>query len=403
MEWKKVCIGEVAKVISGYAFDSKEFRTEGTPVIKISNIKNGYIDLNGGSTQYVDYHFLNKLNKKYAVSKGDILVSLTGSHMTQPNSVVGRVARYNHNNISLLNQRAGKVIITNKDNCDKIFLYHLLSTNSLKREIALLAYGAANQANISPMDIEKIKIFLPERQTQQKIAAIISSYDDLIEINNRRITILEKMAEEIYHEWFIRLRFTGHEKVKIVKGVPEEWGITRIGEVIELAYGKALKEEERIEGKYPVYGSSGQVGFHNTYLVKGPGIIVGRKGNVGKIIWSNSNFYPIDTVYYVKSFLSYYYLYFLLQSMNFINNDAAVPGLNRNQAYSNKFYLPSGDLINRFDMIVKPIFDNVALLKRKNIILIESRDYLLSRLLSGKLSVEDLDIRFPKSMEEPDA
>jgi len=97
------------------------------------------------------------------------------------------------------------------------------------------------------------------------------------------------------------MRFPGHEKVKFKKGVPEGWKIVRLKEILELCYGNALKQTDRKEGGCPVYGSSGVVGYHNKFLVKGPGIIIGRKGNVGSIHLTDNNFYPIDTVYFVKS------------------------------------------------------------------------------------------------------
>jgi type I restriction enzyme, S subunit len=213
-----------------------------------------------------------------------------------------------------------------------------------------LDLGSQNVAGAVPgvnrNALHMILIQIPYVSIQKKIAAVLSAYDDLIENNDRRITLLEKMAEEIYREWFVRLRFPGHEQATFHKGIPESWEIKKLEDIVELAYGKALKSEDRISGNYPVFGSSGVVGTHKDYLVKSPGIIVGRKGNVGSVHWSERDFYPIDTVYYIKSSLSFYFLFFLLQSLNFINNDAAVPGLNRNQAYSNKFYLPSQSLID---------------------------------------------------------
>ena len=246
--------------------------------------------------------------------------------------------------------------------------------------------------------LRKFDVVYAPLPVQKKIAAVLSAYDDLIENNKRRIALLEKMAEEIYREWFVRMRFPGHEKVKVVKGVPEGWKINKLGEVLELCYGKALKEEERIPGDYPVFGSSGVVGTHNKLLVNGPGIIVGRKGNVGSVHWSDVGFFPIDTAYYVKSDISLHYLFFLLQSMNFINNDAAVPGLNRSQAYSNLFYLPTGPLIQKFSEPARQLFELRDNLNRQNTKLIATRDKLLPRLISGKLSVDNLDIQFPPSM-----
>lgn len=297
--------------------------------------------------------------------------------------------------LSFSNQQINS-IIPNKEN-DPDFVYYLATT--LNDALIAFAGGTATPI-INKSAFSSIKVLVPNFEKQRKIAAVLSAYDDLIENNNSRIAILEKMAEELYREWFVRLRFPGHEKVKIVKGVPDGWVVKKLNDIVELAYGKALKEENRVDGPYPVYGSSGIVGLHNQALVKGPGIIVGRKGNVGSVIWSNEDFFPIDTTYYVKSELPLEYLYYLIQSMNFINNDAAVPGLNREQAYANKFYCPTAPLIDNFVKIAKPLFVRKDNLKKQTQLLITSRDRLLSRLMSGKIDVENLDIQFPASMKE---
>ncbi len=275
------------------------------------------------------------------------------------------------------------------------FLYYFLQTLRLEN----FDTGASNPT-LNRNHVHKIKVIFPEKEVQKKIAAILSAYDDLIENNKRRIALLEKMAEEIYREWFVRMRFPGHEKVKFVKGVPEGWEIKRLGEILELCYGKALKEEDRIPGEFDVYGSSGIVGTHSQALVREPGIIVGRKGNVGSVHWADRGFFPIDTVYFVKSDLNNSYLFFLLQSMNFINNDAAVPGLNRKQAYSNQLFSPPKHLIAEFARLVDPQFEMKQNIVKQNDSLARSRDMFLPRLISGKLSVEDLDIHFPPSMHE---
>jgi type I restriction enzyme S subunit len=208
------------------------------------------------------------------------------------------------------------------------------------------------------------------------------------------------MAEELYREWFVRMRFPGYQNTKFVKGVPEGWGIKRLGEILELAYGKALKDADREPGEFDVYGSGGIVGKHSKALVQGKGIIVGRKGNVGAVYYSDRGFFPIDTVYYVVSKLPLTYLFHLLQTMNFINNDAAVPGLNRNQAYSNQLFWPGENLVQMYAAKAEPVFAMKSQLVAQNKLLTQTRDLLLPRLISGKLSVEDLDIQLPPSMRE---
>jgi type I restriction enzyme S subunit len=390
----KVPIASVAKVISGYAFKSSEFKQQGIPVIKIRNIGTGTIDFS--ETQCVSNRYLS-LDPKYRVQGDDILISLTGSHINQPNSVVGRVARYPRGlQIALLNQRAGKVIIKDSERCDASFLYYYLFDEKTRRDIAAFAHGAANQANVSPSQIESLEIILPPPLIQRKIASILSAYDDLIDNNQRRINILEEMAQTLYREWFVKFRFPGHEKVKMVNSslgkIPQGWEVKTIGDAIELAYGKALKEENRQRGIIPVYGSSGVVGYHNEHYVKGPGIIVGRKGNVGSVFWCDTDFWPIDTVFFVQTKISLAYVYYNLQRQNFINNDAAVPGLNRNAAYLKPFLVPNDRLLVAFEKYLTPIFRQLRTMQSKNTNLRRTRDLLLPKLISGEIDVEKMDI-----------
>ena len=281
---------------------------------------------------------------------------------------------------------------------NKQFLYYLL--NTLTKSFNAFSYGAAIQ-NINTDILRNTEFRIPTLNVQKNIAAIFSAYDELIENNQQRIALLEKMAEEIYREWFVRLRFPGHEMVKKIKGVPGGWQIKKLGKVLELCYGKALKDGDRVPGEFHVYGSSGLIGTHNEALVKAPSLIVGRKGNVGSVYWPDRGFFPIDTVYFVKSELPNSFLYFLLRSMNFLNNDAAVPGLNRNQAYSNLFFLPSVPLMKKYADVADAKFEMKRFLARQNEKLTAMRDLLLPRLIAGKLSVENLDIQFPPGMEEP--
>jgi len=300
---------------------------------------------------------------------------------------------------SFSNQQINSIIPLEGEH-DPDFIYYI--STKLKDALVSFAGGAATPI-VNKSVFSSIKVLVPGYEVQRKIAAILSAYDDLIENNKRRIALLEQMAEEIYREWFVRMRFSGHENTRFEKGVPEGWEINRLGSILEFCYGKALKARDRVPGNIQVYGSGGVIGTHNEALVKNSGLIIGRKGNVGSIHWSDREFFPIDTVYFVKSELPNSFLYFLLRSMNFINNDAAVPGLNRNQAYSNKFFLPPVSLIKKYAGVVDLQFEMKINLSQQNEQLSAMRESLLSRLISGKLSVEDLDIQFPPSMQEAEA
>jgi len=127
--------------------------------------------------------------------------------------------------------------------------------------------------------------------------------------------------------------------------IKKGWKKVKLGDLFELNYGKGLPKRRREKGVYPVFGSGGKIDLHNEFLIKGPGIIVGRKGNVGSIFYSKNNYFPIDTVFYINENPSKYnlkFLYYLLKSSNLpkLDGDAAVPGLNRNTAYLQEYYLP---------------------------------------------------------------
>lgn len=275
------------------------------------------------------------------------------------------------------------------------FLYYTVTNQSFTDYLTANAKGAAYPA-VDTEIIKRAEVHLPTLPTQRRIAAILSAYDELIENNSRRIKILEEMARMIYQEWFVKFRFPGHEQAKFVESslgmIPAGWEVKKLGDIISLEYGKGLKADQRKPGKYLVYGSSGIVGFHNEYLVENPGIIVGRKGNVGSVFWSDYNFFPIDTVFYVKTKISLKYVYFNLQTQNFINNDAAVPGLNRNQAYLLPFLVPESKLLAYFEPELEPIFTLLKNLRKRNEILKQTRDMLLPKLISGEIDVSDLDI-----------
>ena len=265
---------------------------------------------------------------------------------------------------------------------DARFVYYFLHTLKLER----LDTGNSNPT-LNRNHIHKISIKIPPLPIQQKIADILSKYDDLIENNRRRIELLERSARLLYKEWFVRLRFPGHEHTPIIDGIPEGWEKKTLGDVGFLNYGKTLKQENRISGNYPVFGSSGIIGTHNRFLVKGPGIIIGRKGNIGSVYYANDDYYPIDTAYYINASSTSFYLYHALVNTSFINTDAAVPGLNRDVAHKTRLLMPDSTLKTLFEKFATPIYKQIFLLKKQNQKLKQARDILLPKLMNGEIEV----------------
>ena len=181
---------------------------------------------------------------------------------------------------------------------------------------------AVTVKHISANQIKGIKIPLPPLEVQERIVEEIENYQNIIDG--------AKKVVESYKPSF---------------KIDKDWEIKSFEEVCTLEYGKGLPKETRVSGKYPVMGSNGRSGYHNNFLIKGPAIIVGRKGSAGEVVWEEENCFPIDTTYYVKlvdnnkTILKF--IYFVLKSLNLISikNGAGIPGLNREDVY-NKFKMP---------------------------------------------------------------
>jgi len=290
---------------------------------------------------------------------------------------------------------ADVIIFRAKDNerIDSHYLYYVLSSDAFIESTVTASKGTKMPRGDKDA-MRRFKFPLLPLPVQQRIAGILSAYDDLIENSQRRIKTLEAMARGLYREWFVHFRFPGHESIPLVPSslgkIPEGWGVKTLGEVADLNYGKALKKEDRRDGEYPVFGSSGIVGTHDVALVQGPGIVVGRKGNVGSVFWCNEDFFVIDTAYFVTSLLPLRFLFYVLPTLNFINSDAAVPGLSRNQAYSLELLIPPISLVNKFCELADTFEQQAASLQRQTQNLRRTRDLLLPRLLSGQFDVDAL-------------
>ncbi len=360
-----------------YPIDS-EFLDEGYCLfLNTGNVtKSGF---NFNNCQFISFD-KDQILRKGKLKRNDLVMTTRGT--------VGNVGYYN-NKVTFENIRINSGMVIFRVDQEEImpsFLYQYLRSTYFNRQVNALRTGAA-QPQLPIRDIKCIKIQIPQIAEQEKIADILSAYDDLIDTNRRQIQLLEKSARLLFREWFVYFKFPNHEKVKIVDGVPEGWEKEKLIKIGYLNYGKALVEETREEGDIKVYGSSGVVGVHSKFLVEGPGIIVGRKGNVGAIHWVNDSYWPIDTVYYIKREQSNLFLYLSLNTIGFINTDASVPGLNRDYAHSKMILVPTKGLLDKFLNQVNEIYSMVKILTIQNQKLAQARDLLLPRLMSGAIEV----------------
>ncbi|MEP7217341.1 MAG: restriction endonuclease subunit S, partial [Bacteroidota bacterium] len=190
-------------------------------MIRTSNVKSGRVDLS--EARYVDEAVFQKWTRRLLPKRNDVILTREAP--------LGEVGLLRTDESVFLGQRT-MVYRADEKHLNQIFLYYSLLGPTLQSQIATLGSGSTVE-HVRVPDAEKLKIPMPAIEVQKKIAAILSAYDDLIENNKRRIALIEKMAEEIYREWFVRMRFPGYENVVFEKGIPDGWEVKRLGDILE--------------------------------------------------------------------------------------------------------------------------------------------------------------------------
>lgn len=292
---------------------------------------------------------------------------------------------------------------------DPKFIYYFLKPLRLEN----FDVGAANPT-LNRNHVHKIKVKIPPLAIQKKIAAILTAYDDLIEANNRRIQLLESIAEEIYREWFVRLRFPGHEKAKVVKGVPEGWKKLSLDDMGNYLNGYAFKPNDWKTSGIPIIKikemtsgvtsstprNSGEK-INEKYLILDGDIVFSWSATLLVKIWGGGNGLLNQHLFKVTPDIdiSREFLYHSIKSslvvFDTLTTGATMKHIKRKELKFVKVNVPPVDIMNIFSSYVSPLIEKGLVLKRENENLIETRDKLLPRLISGKLSVENLNTHFP--------
>lgn len=410
MSYKEELLGDYIDILSGFAFKTKDFVDKGVPIIKIKNISPPCVTLD--DLTYVSNEVAEK-QKKFILSYDDVLIAMTGSHINQWASVVGRVARVKYSDKTLLNQRVGKITIKDNAEADINYIYYYLSQDTVIIELAAKAGGAANQANISPAHIKGLSFPCPDLATQHKIGNILRSYDKLIENNQKQIKLLEEAAQRLYKEWFVDLRFPGYEDVAVIDGVPEGWRYKRVEEFGEVITGKtpSTSKTEYYGGNIPFVTIPDMHGNVFPLLTEKTLTKVGADTQKNKYLPVNSVIVScIATVGLVNIAVEACQtnqqinsvilqndneLYFFYESMKRIkalldgvgSNGATMTNVNKTKFSSIKVLYPVEDLIKRYNELCKPIFDKILALSKSIIKAEQARDRLLPKLMNGEIKV----------------
>lgn len=294
---------------------------------------------------------------------------------------------------SFTNQQINSVVVS-KDEHNPFFVYHLLTT--LRDELKSNAGGAATPI-INKTAFSEIEIDVPPLEEQKRIAGVLSAYDELIENSQRRIQTLEKMARALYREWFVHFKFPGHEKVKIIDGIPEGWEETTIGSLIDIRKGKNITKKTIRPGNVPVVaGGITPAYYHDTSNTEQPVITISASGaNAGYVnmyyvdVWaSDCSFIDSTTTPYV------YYYYLWLQNrhreVTHLQRGAAQPHVYPKDLMRLEALDVSKHILEMFSEKVSPIFLLIKNLTIRIENLRQTRDLLLPRLLSGQIELGDV-------------
>ena len=373
---------------------------KGYPLIRTPNVGKGRLDLNG-------VHRVSESVYKQRIQRG---APQANDLIFAREAPAGNVALVQENQTVCLGQRT--VLI--RPNVQKVnpqyLVYYLLSP---KPQYELL--GTANGATVAHVNlpaIRNLKIELPEKSVQDKIGTILVTYDDLIENNQKQIKLLEEAAQRLYKEWFVDLRFPGHENTKIVDGVPEGWSIYPFSSKVDIMSGGTPKTSipDYYNGKIPFYTPKDNDGAFfayktqmnitegglkncNSRLYPPKTVIITARGTVGKTtilavpMAMNQSCYALK----MKENDAPYYLFFALdneiKALQTMANGGVFNTIIGKTFDSINIQIPKDPLIYGFEETVRPFMEQIKNKLQANSKLVEARDRLLPKLMSGEVKV----------------
>lgn len=383
MKWEKKKLGECCLSIADGDHQAPPKVPSGIPFVTIRNINsNNQFDFS--ETMFVPEAYYNALDTKRKARKDDVLYSVVGSFgipVFMKESYKFAFQRH----IAIL--RPDAAIVNPK------FLYYTMRSADFYAKADAVAIGSA-QRTITLSSLRNMEIELTSLEIQDKIADILSAYDDLIENNRKQIRLLEEAARRLYKEWFVDFRFPGHEAVPLVDGVPEGWEKGVLGDIAVFKRGKTITKAQVHDGNVPVVaGGLSPAYYHNVANTVAPVITVSGSGaNAGF-----ANLYSVDVFASDCSFADSKttpYLYFVYcfvksnkKSLDSLQKGSAQPHVYAKDINALELWIPTKDVLERFCELVTVYFGKIKLLQQQIEGLSEARDRLLPKLMSGEVDV----------------
>ena len=365
-EWKKYRIKDI----------SKKINSGGTPKSSEKSFYDGTIPwLN---TKEIDFNRIRKTERCITdegfanssakwIPKGSVIVAMYGA----------TAAKVAYSLIDLTTNQACCNMIVDDTIADSQFVYYYIQSSY--QELLNLACGAAQQ-NLSLGVIADFPILLPPLDTQRRIASILSSLDDKIDLLRRENTTLEAMAETLFRQWFV-------EEAK------EEWEDVLLGDLIDIGSGKGLQRSEFVEnGLYSILGANGEIGKTNKYLVSESDRVIytGRVGTLGNVFRiENKKAWLSDNTLVVRPKDYYYFVYFVLKCARLqdFNVGSTQPLIRQSDIKEIEISLPDGNSLKAFEKECNDLYKKIDSNNNQIQTLIQTRDELLPRLMGGEVKI----------------
>lgn len=386
-EWKKVKLGELYEVHNGLS-KGRQFFGAGFPFLTFSNVFNNWF-LPKQLESLVQT--TDKERESSSIKAGDVFITRTSETMDELGMSSVALRDYPNATYNGFTKRLRPIT----DRVNPRYIGYYLRTPKFRGQFMAFS-SMTTRASLANNDLLNMEVELPPMEIQHRIASILSRYDSLIENYQKQIKLLEEAAQRLYKEWFVDLRFPGHENTKIVDGVPEGWEEKSISEVFDFKYGKILPTKDFVEdGPIPVYGASKQIGRYTKANCFEPKVLIGSRGNAGFVHRTiEDETYVTNNSFIVEPCAKYGYLKlpFIFESFKVLDfvaicTGAAQPQLTLNSISSLKYIVPIKDLIVRYCGITTCYFSKIALAYKQIHLLTEARDRLLPKLMSGEIEV----------------
>ena len=393
-EWKCYKLNDISSLSNGINFDKSAY-TSGVKLIGVSDFKNRI---------HPDYDSLQEVDSKVVKSgdyleKGDIVFVRSNGNK----ELVGRCMIIDRDIPVTYSGFCIKLRLKDKKIFDPVFFNYLFKTRQFKKSMTGTAVGA-NIQNLSQSRLGSCEVNVPDIETQKKIATILSRYDSLIENYQKQIKLLEEAAQRLYKEWFVDLHFPGHENTKIVDGVPEGWEKKRLSDIANIIMGQSPKSEfYNTEGDgIPFHQGVGSYGYRfvvdNVYstsftrIAEPNSILFSVRAPVGRLNITKNKIVIGRGLASINHKMGYQsYLYYLLKEKffkdNIIGNGAIFASISKDELYNLVFFIPSDEIVKRYDAIANKIDKNIQYVDSQIRLLTEARDRLLPKLMSGEIAV----------------